>query len=127
MHLLAFGLSGALAGLGGALEAYHSYSITPEQFGFHLLVAALTYVILGGRVSVWGPLVGAAIMTTLPEVARPLADARMLLQGALLIAATVYLPDGIVDTLVSRWRRGVRARFIQASAMREARDGAIVA
>lgn len=127
MHLLAFGLSGALAGLGGALEAYHSYSITPEQFGFHLLVAALTYVILGGRVSVWGPLAGAAIMTTLPEVARPLADSRLLLQGALLIAVTVYLPDGIVDTLVARVRRRARARLARSLGTREARDGAVVA
>ena len=127
MHLLAFGLSGALAGLGGALEAYHSYSITPEQFGFHLLVAVLTYVILGGRVSVWGPLAGAAIMTTLPEVARPLADARLLLQGALLIAVTAYLPDGIVDTLIARWRRRARARLAPFSATEEARDGAVVA
>lgn len=127
MHLLAFGLSGALAGLGGALEAYHSYSITPEQFGFHLLVAALTYVILGGRVSVWGPLAGAGILTTLPEIARPLADARLLLQGALLIAVTLYLPDGIVDTLVGRWRRRVRAGIARSSASREARNGAAVA
>ena len=127
MHLLAFGLSGALAGLGGALEAYHSYSITPEQFGFHLLVAGLTYVILGGRVSVCGPLVGAALLTTLPEIARPLADARLLLQGALLIAVTVYLPDGIVDTLVARWRRRARARIGRSSPRREAGDGAVVA
>jgi branched-chain amino acid transport system permease protein len=104
VHMLAFALSGAIAGLGGGLEALHSYSITPEQFGFHLLVACLTFVVFGGRVAVAGPLVGAAILTLLPEIARPFKDYRLLVHGALLIAVITYLPDGIFDTLRQRWR-----------------------
>ena len=109
MHLLAFGLSGALAGLGGGLDAYHGYSITPDAFGFRLLVACLTFVVLGGRVSPWGPLVGAAVLTALPEIARPFRDYALLVPGALLIAVITYLPDGVVDTLARRLRtRGLR-------------------
>lgn len=104
VHLLAFAISGALAGLGGGLEALHSYSITPEQFGFHLLVACLTFVVLGGRVAVAGPLVGAIILTLLPEIARPFKDYRLLVNGVLLIGFIIYLPDGIVDTLWQRRR-----------------------
>jgi len=106
LHVLAFALSGALAGLGGGLDAYHGYSITPDAFGFRLLVACLTFVVLGGRVSPWGPLVGAAVLTALPEVARPFRDYALLVHGALLITAITYLPDGMVDTLARR----VRAR-----------------
>ena len=105
-HLLAFGLSGALAGLGGGLDAYHGYSITPDAFGFRLLVACLTFVVLGGRVSPWGPLVGAAVLTALPEVARPFRDYALLVHGALLIVVITYLPDGIVDTIARRVRHG---------------------
>ncbi len=104
IHLLAFALSGALAGLGGALDAYHSYSITPDAFGFRLLVACLTFVVLGGRVSPLGPLVGAIVLTTLPEIARPFRDYALLVHGALLIAAITWLPDGIVDTVQRRLR-----------------------
>ena len=122
MHFLAFALSGALGGLAGALEAMHNYSITPEQFGFHLLVAALTYVILGGRVSVWGPLFGAAFLTLLPEIARPLKDARLLVHGALLILVIVYLQDGVIDTLLARLSR-LRLRRDALAQETEARDG----
>ena len=103
-HLLAFALSGALAGLGGGLDAYHGYSITPDAFGFRLLVACLTFVVLGGRVSPLGPLVGAAILTALPEIARPFRDYALLVHGCLLIAAITWLPDGVVDTVARRLR-----------------------
>jgi branched-chain amino acid transport system permease protein len=112
MHLVAFALSGTLGGLGGALDGYHGYSITPDAFGFRLLVACLTFVVLGGRVSPWGPLVGAAVLTALPEVARPFRDYALLVHGALLIAAITYLPDGIVETVAHRLRRRALRRSL---------------
>ena len=59
---LAFGLSGLIAGLFGGLEALHSYAIEPNQFGFNLIIVILSYVVFGGRKSIWGPLVGTAIL-----------------------------------------------------------------
>jgi branched-chain amino acid transport system permease protein len=97
---LAFGISGAIAGLFGGLEAFHSYALEPNQFGFAFLVAILSYVVLGGRRSVWGPVVGAALLVSLPELARPLAEYRMLVYGLLLLAVIVYMPKGVVDTLL---------------------------
>lgn len=103
-HRIAFIVSGALAGLGGALQATSSYAITPHEFGFSMLVAALTMVVLGGRTTVWGALVGAAILTTLPELFRVFADYRNVVQGILLMLVIVYLPRGVADTLLSEWR-----------------------
>jgi branched-chain amino acid transport system permease protein len=101
---LAFGLSGAIAGAGGALMAMHNHSVVPEEFGFEMLTVVLAYVVLGGRQSVLGPLVGAIILTLLPEVARPLAENRMIIHGALIMFTIIYLQHGIVDTLLI-WRR----------------------
>jgi branched-chain amino acid transport system permease protein len=98
-HAVAFGLSGAIAGLAGGLIAFHSYSLTPEEFGFSMLVAALAFVVLGGNLTAWGPVAGAVVLTALPEVARPLAEQRMLLHGGLLIAVMVFMQHGMVDTL----------------------------
>ncbi len=121
-HRLAFALSAGIAGIGGALSAFNTYTIDPQQFGFQLLTLAVGAVILGGRSSVFGPIVGTAIFVLLPELARPLAENRFLLQGALLIAFITYLPQGIVDTLKRRWetaqarRRGGRTVAADAAA-----------
>jgi len=113
-HTLAFVLSGAIAGAGGGLLALNTYSIHAEQFGFPLLVAALAAVVLGGRTSVWGPIVGAVVLAALPELARPLAEQRLLVYGLILIVIIIYLPRGIVDTLIARWK-GRRAVAVQGT------------
>ncbi|WP_173933982.1 branched-chain amino acid ABC transporter permease [Chelativorans sp. Marseille-P2723] len=104
-HALAFALSGAIAGLFGALQAGYIYSIEPHQYGFVMLTMTLAAVILGGRRSIWGPVVGAAIMTFLPEIARPLAENRLLLNGLLLVVVIIFLPRGVVDGLIALVRR----------------------
>lgn len=96
-HALAFTLSGAIAGLGGALYALHSYSLVPGQFGFSMLVAALAAVVLGGRSSLWGPVVGAALLALLPEFGRVFAGQRYLVYGALLVVVIILMPAGVVD------------------------------
>jgi len=103
-HRIAFMLSGTLAGLGGALQATSSYAITPNEFGFSMLVAALTMVVLGGRTTVWGALVGAVILTSLPELFRVFADYRNVVQGILLMLVIVYLPRGVADTFLGHLR-----------------------
>lgn len=103
-HALAFVLSGAIAGAGGGMLALSTFSIHGEQFGFPLLVSALAAVVLGGRTSVLGPIVGACLLAILPEIARPLAEQRLLVYGLILIVIMIYLPRGIVDTLLARWK-----------------------
>lgn len=101
---IAFVISGALAGLSGGLHAVSSYAITPGDYGFNLLVTTLAMVVLGGRTTVWGALVGAAVLASLPELFRVFADYRNVVQGILLMLVIVYLPRGVADTLIARWR-----------------------
>ena len=101
----AFGLSGAIAGLFGGLEAFQSFALFPNTFGFSLVIAALSYVVLGGRRSVAGPILGTAILLVLPEISRSLADYRMALYGAVLMLVIAFLPRGIVDTVLLTLRR----------------------
>jgi branched-chain amino acid transport system permease protein len=67
-------------------------------------------VVLGGRRSALGPIVGAAILLALPEIARPLADYRMAVYGAILMLVMAFMPRGVVDTLRQFvWRRRLAA------------------
>jgi len=117
MHALAFTLSGAIAGLAGALMANHNFSVVAEEFGFPMLINALSFVVLGGSRSLAGPIVGAVILTLLPELARPLADNRMILFGALLVLVICYLPNGIADTVVLKLRERRKARLTRPRAL----------
>lgn len=107
---IAFGLSGLVAGLAGSLIAFYGRSLFPAQFGFHLLTEALAFVVLGGTGSVFGPLVGAAILIVVPDFARPLADNMLLFYGTILIVSIVFLPHGVMDTISLRRARARRAR-----------------
>lgn len=120
---LAFALSGAIAGLFGALEAFHSYALDPNMFGFPFLIATLSYVVFGGRKSVLGPIVGTAVLILLPELARPLAENRILVYGMLLILVINFMPKGIADTALDALRRRRLARRGGAAAVRAAAGG----
>ena len=113
-HVLSFALSGAIAGLFGGLDALRNFSLTAEQFGFSILIGTLSAVVLGGRRSVLGPLVGTTILVLLPEIFRPLADYRQAVYGLLLVVVMAFLPFGVYDSIVMKLhhRRLARAGML---------------
>src|SRR6476660_1076012 len=81
---------GALgAGLGGGLYAHQARFIDPAQFGFFRSAEIFLIVVLGGAGSYWGPVVGAAVVTLLPELLRFVQDWRMTVFGSLLVLCAV--------------------------------------
>ena len=62
----------------------------------------------------FGPIVGMVFLIVLPELIRPLADERLLL-----ILVIIYLPQGIVDSLIARLRSAPSARHEQREGVRE--------
>ena len=113
-HVLSFALSGAIAGLFGGLDAMRNFSLTAEQFGFAILIGTLSAVVLGGRRSFMGPLVGTTILVLLPEIFRPLADYRQAIYGLLLVVVMAFLPFGVYDTIIMKLhnRRLARAGML---------------
>jgi branched-chain amino acid transport system permease protein len=111
LKLLAFTVSAAIAGFAGALYAHLMAYISPDVFGFDVTAQLLSMVVVGGLGSVAGPMIGAAILTFLPEVLRVSAAYYQLIYGAGMIALVVFLPLGLVGVLGRRAPRapvGVR-------------------
>ena len=92
----AFALGGALAGLSGALYAYYYGFVEVQYFNALLSIFVLLYVLIGGTQTAWGPLVGAAFFTIVPEALRIGEDWRFLIFGVLIVAMMIFRPEGIV-------------------------------
>ena len=100
----AFVAGAAIAGLAGALDAHLTFFISPGEFGFDRGVEILTMAILGGIGGLVGPLLGACIITVLPEALRGLADYRLMVNGVILVLIVLFLPQGIWEPArFKRW------------------------
>ena len=106
--LAAFIVGGAVAAWAGGLSAHVTFSIDPNDFAFTKAVQILVFAVVGGVPNVVGPLLGAALLTSLPEVLRPLKDARDVFQGLVLLLVIVYLPRGLVTLAQLRRSRELR-------------------
>jgi branched-chain amino acid transport system permease protein len=95
--MLAFVLGAALAGLAGALNAHLTFFIGPNEYNFDRGVEILTMAILGGINGLTGPVLGAVILTLLPELLRSLKDFRLVVNGLILVVITLFLPRGLWD------------------------------
>ena len=95
--MLAFALGAAIAGLAGALNAHLTFFIGPGEFGFDRGVDILTMTILGGTSGLTGPVLGALIITLLPELLRSLRDFRTMTNGVILVLIVLFLPKGLWD------------------------------
>jgi branched-chain amino acid transport system permease protein len=109
--MLAFVLGAALAGLAGALNAHLTFFIGPSEYGFDRGVEILTMAILGGIGNLTGPVLGALILTLLPELLRSFKDFRLVVNGFILVLIVLFLPKGISDTTrLRQWLAQRRSR-----------------
>ncbi len=101
-----FVLSAALASLLGGLNAHYLGFITPGVSGFFHSIELVTMVVVGGMASVFGSILGAAILTMLPQLLSAFEGWETVVFGVILMATMIFLPRGIVPTLRRRFARG---------------------
>ncbi len=121
---IVFILSAMLAGAAGMFSGHLTRIISPDGFGFDQAVNILAYAVLGGTSTFVGPIVGAIVLTGLPEVLRAVREYRGVANGLILMLVIVYLPGGLVNPAgwAKLWRRlrGERAAPGAPTATREA-------
>lgn len=90
--LMAFMISAALAGTAGVLYAHNLTTLTalPKNFGYNQSIMILIYVVLGGIGNIRGSVIGAVVLTLLPEMIRSLGNYRMLVYAVILIVMMLF-------------------------------------
>lgn len=122
---LAFTLSGVVAGVVGALSAHFLNTWNARQGTFDASIIFLAFVISGGSRTFLGPVVGGMFLTALPEwlrglsgteglqpaVAQFLRDGRLILFGAVIVAASLFFPQGVITPeSLKVWQRWLPLR-----------------
>ncbi len=97
--VVAFTISAFFAGLAGSLYAHLETFISPDTFSFDQSVVFLVMLLIGGAGSVGGALIGAVLLTLLPEWLRFLKDYYMVMYGSLVILLIIFMPSGIAGVI----------------------------
>jgi branched-chain amino acid transport system permease protein len=102
--VLAFAIGALFAGAAGSLYAHYATFVGHDSFSLGTSIAVLSMVVVGGMGTQWGPVVGAVLLTLIPELMRFTAAYRMLLYGLLLVLMMRYLPQGLLGAFPARRR-----------------------
>lgn len=95
MKIQSFVISAFFAGIAGALWAYTTGYISPNDFHFSQSILILTMVVVGGLGSLPGVLIGALLLIILPEMLRSVGDIRNIIVGVMMFGAILFLPKGL--------------------------------
>ncbi|MEO5657317.1 MAG: branched-chain amino acid ABC transporter permease [Nitrospiria bacterium] len=96
LKILAFASGAAWAGVAGVCFAGRYGFVSPESFTFFESVVILAMVVLGGLSRIPGVVIGAVVITVIPELLRGMDSYRMLLFGAALVAMMAWRPEGLL-------------------------------
>ncbi len=102
--LMAFLLAAGFASLSGSLFVHAVGYVSPEVFGLHLVITTFTMLYVGGVGTSAGPVVGALVVSLLPEIFRGLKDYQDLIYGVTLVVLLIYAPNGLSSLFFRRSR-----------------------
>ncbi len=106
-----FVLAALIAALAGSLFAHQQAFVSPASFSFFFSIELVTMVVLGGMASTWGAILGALVLTFLPELLVVFEDYEVMIFGAILMLMMIFMPQGLfggLQDLLRRLRRRLR-------------------
>lgn len=99
LRFAAFLFAAGCAGIAGALQAHLLGIVSPEVLDFPVMVACLSMVVIGGRATTAGAILGAVLLVHLPEILRGIGSWYLAAYGAALLAMIVLAPEGIAGLI----------------------------
>ena len=101
-----FVISAMFASLMGSVTAHYIGFVTPNIADFFHSIELVTMVVIGGMASVYGSVVGAVLLTALPQALSSLEGWETVAFGAVLLGCMIFMPRGLVPTLAARFGKG---------------------
>jgi len=102
--LTASAIGSGFAGMAGAIYAHYIGYISPESFNISISIIFLSMVLLGGINNLYGVVLGAVILTVIPEKIRFFSEARMLLYGLIIISVLLFKPQGLIPEKIRKYK-----------------------
>lgn len=100
-----FVLSAVIASIAGSISAHYIGFITPNLAGFFHSIELVTMVVVGGMASIFGSIIGAALLTILPQMLSSFEGWETVVFGVILMATMIFMPKGLVPSLARRSRK----------------------
>jgi len=101
-----FVLSAVFASIMGSITAHYIGFVTPNFADFFHSIELVTMVVVGGMASVFGSIVGAVLLTALPQALATFEGWETVVFGSVLMLCMIFLPKGLVPTLASKFGKG---------------------
>lgn len=102
---LSFLASGLVGGLAGGVTTLLRSTITPAEVNFHLVVLALTVIVVGGTRSWVGVVIGSIVFVWLPTVVSFVSEWEEFIYGIVVVLAALFLPNGAFGVIRDAWHR----------------------
>jgi branched-chain amino acid transport system permease protein len=104
-RLIAFLLAGLMGGVAGVLYAHLVRYVSADTFSLDVMFLLLAMVVIGGRDSIWGAVVGAALLITARDLLTGIQTYQQLAYGSLIVATVVFAPQGLAGAAAAARRR----------------------
>ncbi|MGO3326579.1 branched-chain amino acid ABC transporter permease [Gordonia sp. (in: high G+C Gram-positive bacteria)] len=109
---LSFLAAGLVGGLAGGITTLLRSTITPAEVNFHLVVLALTVIVVGGTRSWVGVVIGSIVFVWLPTVVSFVSEWEEFIYGVIVVLAALFLPNGVLGVARDLWHR-IRTRDVR--------------
>lgn len=112
-RVLAFSIGCFFAGMAGAFYSHYFTAMNPSSFGFLLGINVFIYMVVGGMSRFYGPIIGAFILTVIPELAREVKEFEPFVFAGILLLIILFMPEGLIN-LPHRLRKIIKESFSHA-------------
>lgn len=103
VSLLTFVVAAVMCGFAGAFYAHYISFVGPEVFGFSFMASMIIMVLVGGKGTLTGPVIGPVIVVLLEEYLRDFKELRLSIFGIVLIVIVIFMPQGLMGGLARKF------------------------